>query len=392
MQPRLWLASAAAVTVVTAGVYVASPTLHGQAGPAPAPPTTEHQRRPAPAPSDQDDLGRDLERAIEDALAASGLRDGGRLSADVQRAVEEATRYAEDVVRDIDVDVVVDDAMQEVAMLAGGRPRLGVSTRDVTADEARAAGLNGIAGAYVTEVAPDSAAAKAGLQAKDIITTLDGETVRSVRQLSRLISETPEGRALQLEYVRGTVRQTVTVTPEARAMTRGFRFSGPDGDGPVVRRFERRVLPDRESLGRPAPRLRERDGAMEQFFFRRGPEGGTRVWVGGRGRLGVMTQPLSGQLATYFGVPNGVLVTEVTENSPAAKAGMKAGDVITAINGTAVKDTGDILDQVCKVEAGTTVAVEISRDRARQTLTVTMAPPASTSDDRPAPRRMRFTA
>lgn len=391
MQPRLWLASAAAVTVVTAGVYIASPTLHGQAAPAPAPPAAENERRPERAPSDHDDLGRDLERAIEEALAKSGLRDG-RLSADVQQAVEDATRYAEEVVRDIDVDVVVDDAMQEVAMLAGGRPRLGVSTRDLTAEEAKAAGLNGITGAYVTEVAPESAAAKAGLQAKDVITTVDGETVRSVRHLSRLISETPDGRALQVQYVRGSARQTVTVTPEARAMTRGFRFSGPDGDGPVVRRFERRIVPDRESLGRVAPRLRERDGDMESFFFRRGPDGATRMWVGGRGRLGVMTQPLSGQLATYFGVPNGVLVTEVTENSPAAKAGMKAGDVITAINGAAVKDTGDILDQVGKVEAGKTVAVEISRDRSKQTLTVTMAPPASTSDDRPVPRRMRFTA
>lgn len=391
MQPRLWLASAAAVTVVTAGVYVASPTLHGQAAPAPAPPSTETDRRPAPAPSDPDNLGRDIERTIEEALEKSGLRDG-RFSADVQQAVEEATRYAEDVVRDIDVDVVVDDAMQEVAMLGGGRPRLGVSTRDLTADEAKAAGLNGITGAYVTEVAPESAAAKAGLQPQDVITKVDGETVRSVRHLSRLISETADGGALQLEYVRGTTRQTVTVAPEARPTTRSFRFRGPDVDRPIVRRFERRLLPDRESLGRPAPGLRERDGDMQQFFYRRGPDGGTRLWVGGRGRLGVMTQPLSGQLATYFAVPNGVLVTEVTENSPAAKAGMKAGDVITAINGTAVKDTSDILDQVTKVEAGKTVTVEISRDRARQTLTVTLAAPTSTSDDRPAPRRMRFTA
>lgn len=383
MQPRLWLASAAAVTAVTAALYIASPTLHGQA--APTPPADAD-----PGP-DGDDLARHIHRAVEDALAGSGLRDG-RLGADVQEAVEEATRHAEDAFRNLELDVVVDDAVQDVAMLADGRPRLGVSTRDLTADEARAAGLHGIAGAYVTEVMPESAAAKAGLQPKDVITTVDGETVRGVRHLMRLISETPEGRALQLEYVRGTARQTLTLTPEARALTRSFRFSGPDGDGSIVRRFERRTVPDRESLGKLAPRLRERDGKLDSFFYRRGPLGGARLWVGGRGRLGVMTQPLSSQLATYFGVEAGVLVTEVTENSPAAKAGMRAGDVITAVDGTAVKDTGDILERIGKVEDGKTVAVEISRDRARQTLTVTMAPPANTSGDRPIPRRMRFTA
>lgn len=384
MQPRLWLAGAAAVTVVTAGIYITSPTLHGQAAPAPTPPAAQPR-------SDGEDLARDIHRAVEDALARSGLRDG-RLSADMKQAVQEATRHAQDVVRELDIDVVVDDAMQDVALLPDGRPRLGVSTRDLTAEEAKAAGLNGITGAYVTEVAPESAAAKAGLQAKDVITTVDGEKVRGVRHLSRLISETPEGRALQVAYVRGTATQTVTITPEARARARSFRYDGPEGEGPVVRRFERRRLPDRDTFDFRVPRLPERDGNMEQFFFRRGPEGGARVWVSGRGRLGVMTQPLSGQLANYFGVPAGVLVTEVTENSPAAKAGMKAGDVITAIDGTAVKDTGDIVERLGQVAAGKTVAVEISRDRAKQTLTVTMAPPADTSEDRPAPRRMRFTA
>lgn len=391
MQPQFWLASAAAATVVSAGVYFASPTVHGQVAPPPPSADADHRAGTAAPRPDAGDLAGDIHSAVEDALAGSGLRDG-RLAADVQQAVEQATRDAADAVRHLDIDLMVDDAVQDVAMLARRRPRLGVSTRDLTADEAKAAGLNGITGAYVTEVVPDSAAARAGLQARDIITTADGETVRSVRHLLRLVSETPEGRPLQLEYVRGTARQTVTVTPEARAMTGTSRLGGPDGDGATVRRFERRIVPDRESLGRLAPRLRERDGNLDSFFYRRGPDGRARIWVGGRGRLGVMTQPLSGQLATYFGVTSGVLVTDVTENSPAGKAGMKAGDVITAINGTAVKNIGDILDQVGKVEAGKTVTVEISRDRTSQTLTVTMAPPANTSGDRPAPCRMRFTA
>ena len=53
----------------------------------------------------------------------------------------------------------------------------------------------------------------------------------------------------------------------------------------------------------------------------------------GRGRLGVQVQGLSDQLASYFGVKAGVLVADVDEGSPADKAGVKAGDVITAVNG-----------------------------------------------------------
>ena len=85
------------------------------------------------------------------------------------------------------------------------------------------------------------------------------------------------------------------------------------------------------------------EGGNRQFFYRQGPGGDVRVWTG-RGRLGVIAQPVTDQLATYFGVKEGVLVTQVTEGSAAAKAGIKAGDVITAVNAKPVKDTGDILD------------------------------------------------
>jgi S1-C subfamily serine protease len=288
--------------------------------------------------------------------------------------------------------------MQGASNLAmfGGRPRIGVSTRDVTAEEAKAAGLNGITGAYVSEVASDSAAGKAGFQAKDIIVSVDGETIRSARQLSRVIGESPDGRALQVAYVRGTAKNTVSVTPEVsspRTMTwdggRG-RIDGPDGEGPIVRRFERRVapgqLPDKEPFDLYVP---NGEGG-NQFFFRQGP-GGMRVWTG-RGRLGVMAQPLTDQLATYFGVKEGVLVTQVTEASAAAKAGIKAGDVITAVNGKPVKDVGDILENLEGVENGKTAPVEVTRDKKTQTITVTLEAPSSTSGGRTATRRQRFTA
>jgi membrane-associated protease RseP (regulator of RpoE activity) len=387
MKTRLWLASAATVTIVATGALVVSPTLYGQAPTAPG----------ADSIPDADTITRDVDAAVRKALDQAGLRNG-ELSADIRQTIEQATRHAQDAVKNLDVDVFVDDAMQGASNLAmlGGRPRIGVSTRDVTAEEAKAAGLNGITGAYVSEVASDSAAGKAGLQAKDIIVSVDGETIRSARQLSRVIGESPDGRALQVAYVRGTAKNTVSVTPvvsSPRTMTwdggRG-RIDGPDGEGPIVRRFERRVapgqLPDKEPFDLYVP---NGEGG-NQFFFRQGP-GGMRVWTG-RGRLGVMAQPLTDQLATYFGVKEGVLVTQVTEASAAAKAGIKAGDVITAVNGKPVKDVGDILENLEGVENGKTAPVEVTRDKKTQTITVTLEAPSSTSEGRTATRRQRFTA
>lgn len=393
MQTRYWLAGTATAAVIAAGAIAASPILHGQT----APRASAQARASATARAathDLQDISKEINKAIHDALDEAGVHEAMNIDVDVRQAVEEATRAAQDVVRNLDVDEMVDEAMQGLSGLSslGGQPRLGVSTRDVTAEEAKTAGLSGIAGAFVNDVNSDSAAAKAGLQAKDIIVAVDGETVRSARHLARLISETPEGRALQVAYVRGTAKSTVTVTPETRSFS--FRMDGPGENGPMVRRFERRIpnLKERAERGgrerfdffTPGP------GAQE-FFFRRGPEGQARIWVG-RGRLGVVAQPLSDQLATYFGVKEGLLVSSVNENTPAARAGIKAGDVITAVNGKAVKDTGDVIDHLQGVEGGKTVPVEITRDKKSQTVTVTIETPSNTSGDRPVIRRPRFTA
>lgn len=383
MQTRLWLAGSATAVIAAAGVFVAGPTLHGQA---PGPQAV------APAKPNADSIDADIEQAVREALDKAGL-ENGQLSVDVRRTIEEATQAAQDAVKNIDVQVMVDDAMQDampgLAML-GGRPRIGVTTRDVTADEAKAAGLSGITGAFVSDVPAESAAGKAGLQAHDIIVTVDGETIRSARQLARVVLETPDGRALSIGYVRGTTRGTVSVTPDTSS-PRAMTWVTPGGAGPGVRRFERRVPGPGARAERNFDFVMPKSPDGQPFFFRNGPEGGMRVFVG-RGRLGVMTQPLTDQLAAYFGVKEGVLVTQVTDESAAAKAGIKAGDVITAIDGAAVEDTGDIIEQLQKVEAGKTVSVAIMRDRKAQTLTVTLPAASNTSGDRVVTRRQRFTA
>jgi S1-C subfamily serine protease len=96
------------------------------------------------------------------------------------------------------------------------------------------------------------------------------------------------------------------------------------------------------------------------------------VFSTARGRLGVSTQALTDQLAKHFGVEGGVLVSSVTENSAASKAGLRAGDVITKVNAAAIDDAGDLLRALG--EASGEVTLEIVRDRKTQTLKATLEP------------------
>ena len=81
-----------------------------------------------------------------------------------------------------------------VQVFTGGS-RLGVSIRDVEESDSKTAKAAG-AGVIVEEVATDSPAEKAGIRKGDVIVEFDGERVRSVRQLTRLVQETPAGRTV----------------------------------------------------------------------------------------------------------------------------------------------------------------------------------------------------
>lgn len=151
--------------------------------------------------------------------------------------------------------------------------QLGVTISDL---ESRDLGGRVAGGVRIDEVAPDSAAAKAGLQAGDIVTTFDGERVRSARQFSRLVQETPEGRTVGVDIVRDGQVQSLQVTPERRAAT--MRFDGEEWPGAMAFRFEdieprlREIEPRlremepllREQLRELEPRLGERDGDIRE--------------------------------------------------------------------------------------------------------------------------------
>jgi serine protease Do/serine protease DegQ len=103
---------------------------------------------------------------------------------------------------------------------------------------------------------------------------------------------------------------------------------------------------------------------LEQFF-------------GFGNQLGVSVDEMSDQLAEYFGTKTGVLVTSVTKDSAAMKAGVKAGDVIVSVNGSSVERSGDIRERLRSLDAGDEFTLEIMRDRKSMTLKGKIEPRAT---------------
>jgi serine protease Do len=255
-----------------------------------------------------------------------------------------------------------------------GGAKVGMVVRDVETADVTKERLSGLAGAVVTEVAEGSAAAKAGVKTGDVVTSFDGERVRSARQLERLVEETPAGRTVKMALQRAGAGLTLDVTPEAPKMTELFVPGGGD-----VLRWQRE-LPTPESMPHMQPFKFEMPAG--RFAF---PDGeGFNLFAGGRGRLGVRVQEMSEELAGYFGVKAGVLVSGVDADTPAAKAGVKAGDVITAVNGQAVSESSELRREVAKVEDGKTAELTVTRDKKPLTLKVEVTP-----RDRTIERKMR---
>ncbi|MBP7777468.1 MAG: PDZ domain-containing protein [Acidobacteria bacterium] len=239
--------------------------------------------------------------------------------------------------------VVVAPRERQVIRLDGRGSQLGVMVSDLESQNE--------SGVRIDEVDEDSSAEKAGVRAGDIVVEFDGERVRSARQLTRLVQETPAGRSVKMTVVRGSDRQTLDVTPERREALAWSGRMGPE--------FEREIEPFLNFRLEGLPSL------------------------GARGRLGVQVDNLSDQLAEHFGARDGgVLVAGVTADSPAARAGLKAGDVITKVNGAAVKNPGDLIEALGAVKDDGAVTLDIVRDKLATSLKATIERPRPS---RPAP-------
>jgi serine protease Do len=93
-----------------------------------------------------------------------------------------------------------------------------------------------------------------------------------------------------------------------------------------------------------------------------------------RGYIGVEVQPVTQDIADSLGLKtaSGALVAEPQSDGPAAKAGIKAGDVITSVNGAAVKDSRDLARQISEMAPGATAKLDVTRNGEQKTVNVTL--------------------
>lgn len=271
--------------------------------------------------------------------------------------------------------VQVEPRRGEAFVLDGRGSQLGVMVSDV--DVKATTG-----GVKIDEVNQDSPAEKAGIKAGDVIVDYDGERVRSARQFTRLVQETPEGRSVSIGLLRDGKKQTVTATPESG---RTAWYSG--NFGPEVDRAMREAQRGMRNFRFELPREyfdfryddrdrgnRDPDNREPRRFEYRVPPRVMPFMNPSRGRLGVSVQSLSRDLEEYFGVKNGgALVSSVTPDSAASKAGIKAGDVIISVNGRSVADADDLIDKIDDINGEATIVV--MRDKKEVTLKATIERP-----------------
>jgi serine protease Do len=237
------------------------------------------------------------------------------------------------------------------------RAYLGIGVRDVDSEVAKKLNLKEVRGVEITQVEENSPAAKAGIKDGDVVLEYNGQAVEGGEQLSRLVRETPIGRAVKIGVWRAGSMQTLSATIEASKgpmiIANGgapFAITTPDMHIPDIRAFK---MPE-----------------LEQNFP--GLLGG----VAGV-RLGVMTESLAHQeqFAEFLGVKEGALVKQVTKNSAAEKAGIKAGDVIVKVEDTSISAAGDITRALREARGKKTVTVTVVRSKKEMPITVTLDTP-----------------
>lgn len=241
------------------------------------------------------------------------------------------------------------DTPRSFSFVFEGGSFLGVHTEEINRENMSRYGLQReVRGVGVTKVVEDSPAARAGLRQGDVILKFDGEEVASVRKLNRLISESAPDHSVRLQISRNGNEQDLTATLGKRN-----DFSNMFG-------------------GVPGQRWEDMDKIQREFKWDDKDDKSFTFVYGNNRRIGVTTTALTKQLADYFGVASGkgLLVTAVRENSPAQKAGLRAGDVITEADGSALDSVGDLMRVIGKKEDGE-LTLQITRDKSQRTIRLT---------------------
>jgi S1-C subfamily serine protease len=228
---------------------------------------------------------------------------------------------------------------------------LGVDLKEIDPDRVRALRLKDTHGAEVIMVDHDAPAGKSGLKVHDVILQLDGQSFDTADQLRRRLHEMPAGRVVSLLISREGKPTTVTVQLCDRAVLQEQAWS--------------------QHFSVPAPGIVARGG--ESFLGNAPPAGAAFLdsMIPKGLYVGADMNPVRTQLADYFGVRSGtgLLVESVDYQSPAARAGLKAGDVVVKVDSQPMRSRNDWAKAIRR-RRGHLVQVTVMRNKQEQVLTM----------------------
>jgi predicted metalloprotease with PDZ domain len=242
-----------------------------------------------------------------------------------------------------------------------GTTWLGVYTQQLTSDLREGMDYEGD-GVLVNDVVNGSPADRAGLEKGDVLVRFDGRTVDSPTELSSMVRSMRVGESVDLVVWRDGDRRSLTARlgsrPGSSDVRRRSQDDEVDEDDDDDGMFDTPAPPAPRAPAAPrAPRVLM--PGFDQDMFR----------VMGRGRLGVRVESLNSDLADLLDVPGGrgVMIIEVINDTPASRAGLKSGDVITRVDDRNVDEVGDLTEALRNAGEGT-VSLEVIRKGARRTV------------------------
>lgn len=193
-------------------------------------------------------------------------------------------------------------------------------------------------GAKITDVTDGSAAAKAGLKEGDVITKVNEDKISGPDDLYKAVGKYKPDDKITITYLRDGKTMTANATLDKSKDVRVYSWNSPDNN-------------------------------LDLKNF--GPRNFSFSWDN-KPRIGISAQD------TEDG--NGVKVLDIDDDSPASKAGLKEDDIITQVNGKAIKSTDDLRESVKDIKQGDTVKVTFKRNNQTQTVDVKMPKDLKTID------------